>query len=88
MRVYSTISDARSATCSGVISASRAIGLWSICRQRTGSRSRNRLTTSGCQLHHRLRASAMHLSYKSWAVISVQLGRVTLAADAELGISV
>src|SRR5687768_2960069 len=86
IRVYSTISEARSATCSGVISASKAIGLWSICRQRTGSRSRKRFTTSGCQLHHKLRASAINLSYKSAAVISVQLARTTLAA--ELGISV
>src|SRR5688572_19476961 len=29
-----------------------------------GSRSRNRLSTSGCQLHHRLWARARHLSYR------------------------
>ena len=42
--------------------ASSTIGLWSSCRQRIGSRSRNRLTTSGCQLHHRFLASDRHLS--------------------------
>ncbi len=58
MRLWSARCDARSSSWSIGVRCSSAIGLWSHSRQRTGSRSRNRLTLSSSQLHQRLRAIA------------------------------
>ncbi len=62
MRLSSDVRSIRSARVASDSRASRAIGLWFVLRQVSGSSSRNSSITSGFQLHQTLRPSALSLS--------------------------